>query len=95
MKVATPLGFVLAVASVTLAPAGPLASAAVMVRFGWLTAFPLASRSCTTGCGLSAIPACAVAGGCVLSVSCVADPALKAIVPDVTPVRVPLPKLSV
>ena len=90
MKLAIPLAFVVAVAPLSVTPGGAPVIAADTVTFGSLTAFPLASLSCTTGCGLSATPACAVPAGCVLSVSCVLEPALSAIVADVTPVRVPL-----
>ncbi len=76
MKVAAPLPVVVAAAFVTVAPVGPVATTAVTVTPAWLTALPLASRSCRTGCWSKAAPLCAVADGCVLIVSWVAVPAV-------------------
>src|SRR2546430_17058351 len=75
VKLATPLPFVVAV-SVPPSVPPPVAIAAVTVTPAWLTALPLASRNCTTGCRANATPLCAVADGAVLIVSCVAAPAV-------------------
>src|SRR5439155_616350 len=76
LNVAAPLPVVVAAAFVSVAPVGPVAITAVTVVPAWLTALPFASRSCSTGCGVNATPLCAVAGGGVLIVSCVAVPAV-------------------
>ena len=93
LNVAAPVVPVVAVALLGVAPVG--VTVAVTTSPLWLTGLPLPSRSCATGCWTNATPLCAVAEGWVVSVSCAATPALRATVPDVTPVRVPLPKLSV
>src|SRR5439155_237713 len=76
LTVAAPLPVVVPAAFVSVAPVGPVAITAVTVVPAWLTALPFASRSCSTGCGVNATPLCAVAGGGVLIVSCVAVPAV-------------------
>src|SRR5439155_788221 len=76
LNVAAPLPVVVAAAFVSVAPVGPVAITAVTVVPAWLTALPFASRSCSTGCGVNATPLCAVAGGGVLIVTCVAAPAV-------------------
>src|SRR2546422_820991 len=83
LKVATPF-VVVAVALLGVAPAG--LTVAVTSTPLWLTALPLASRSCTTGCWAKATPLCAVAEGWVVSVSWVAAPAVMVMVPDTTSV---------
>src|SRR5690349_23708139 len=51
VNVAVPLPFVLAVAvPLSVAPVGPDTIAAVTTVPLWLTGFPFASSSCTTGC---------------------------------------------
>jgi hypothetical protein len=65
-----------------VAPAGPDATTAVTVTPAWLAALPAPSRSCTTGCCANATPLWAVADGCVVTLSCVAAPALRVIVPE-------------
>ena len=72
-----------------------MAIAAVTVTPAWLTGFPTPSRSWTTGCCANATPLCAVAEGCVVTVSCVAAPAPRVIVPEVAAVSPEPPKLSV
>src|SRR5437016_47745 len=76
LNVAAPLPVVVAAAFVSVAPVGPVAITAVTVVPAWLTALPLASRSCSTGCWSKATPLCAVADGCVLIVSWVGVPAV-------------------
>src|SRR5947207_8677384 len=73
VKVATPLLFVAAVRVPPSVPP-PVAIAAVTATPVWLTALPLASRRCTTGCWTKASPLCAVADGGVLIVTWVAVP---------------------
>jgi len=50
LKVASPLPTVVAVAFVSVAPAGPDAIVAVTVTPAWFTGLPLASRTWITGC---------------------------------------------
>src|ERR1043166_9053968 len=75
VKRATPLPFVVAVSVPPRLPP-PVAIAAVTVTPVWLTALPLASRSCTTGCCAKATPLWALLDGCVVMLSCVAAPAV-------------------
>src|SRR2546428_231649 len=75
VKPPTPLPSVVAVSVPPSVPA-PVAIAAVTVPPAWLTALPLASRSCTTGCWANGTPFCAVTDGGVVSVAWVAAPAL-------------------
>ena len=76
MKLASPLAFVVAVPPLTVAPAGPPAITAFTVTLAWPFGFPLASRSCTAGCCVKIIPACAATAGCVVSVSWVTSLAI-------------------
>ena len=94
VKLAAPLPFVVAVSVPPRVPP-PVAIAAVTVTWAWLTALPLASRSCTTGCWANATPLCADADGWVVMVSCVGPPASSVIVPEVMAVSPVVPKLSV
>src|SRR5437588_9389 len=75
VKLATPLPFVVAL-SVPPSVPPPVAIAAVTVTWAWLTALPLASRSCTTGCWANATPLCAVLEGWVVRLNWVAAPAV-------------------
>src|SRR5207237_53064 len=71
----------------------PVAIAAVTVTWAWLTALPLASRSCTPGCWANATPLGAVLEGWVVRLNWVAAPAVIVIVvevADVSPVAVKL-----
>src|SRR5713101_7101365 len=74
LKTAAPITHVVAVALVSVAPAGPDAIVAVTTTPGWLTGLPLASCSCTAGCGVNAIPLCALAGAPVAMKSLLAAP---------------------
>jgi len=65
---------VVAVLLLAVAPAG--LTVAVTTTPTVLTALPLASSSCTTGCGANGTPLCAVPEGGVVSTSCVAAPAV-------------------
>src|SRR5947207_14495605 len=73
-KVAAPFDPVVAVLLLAVAPAG--LGVAVTTTPIWLTGFPLASCSCTTGCCCSGAPLCAVLEGGVVSASRVAAPAV-------------------
>src|ERR1051325_6479705 len=75
VKLATPLPFVVAVSVPPRVPP-PVAIVAVTVTPLWLTALPLASRSCTTGCRAKATPLRALLDGSVVMHSCVAAPAV-------------------
>src|SRR2546425_232684 len=81
VKVATPLPSVFLFNDPPTA-ALPAPSPPVALPIYWLTGLPAPSRSCTTGCWANAIPLCAEAEGCVVSVSCVAAPAPTVIVPE-------------
>src|SRR2546427_10770612 len=74
-KLATPLPSGVAV---SVPPSVPrrVAIAAVTTTPAWLTALPDPSRSCTAGCWANATPLCAVADGWVVTLSCVAAPAV-------------------
>jgi len=61
----------------------------------WLTGFPAPSRSWTTGCWANATPLWADVDGWVVTVSCVAAPAPRVIVPELAGVRPVALKLSV
>src|ERR1044071_5085701 len=76
VKVAAPDALVVAVSvPPSVAPEGPEASAAVTTIPDCATAFPDASRTCTTGCGEMGTPLCALADGWVVMVSWLAVPA--------------------
>src|SRR3989442_1100580 len=94
VKLATPPPSVVAV-SVPPSVPPPVAIAAVTTTPAWLTAYPDPSRSCTTGCWAKATPLCAVADGSVVTVNCVAVPAVMVITVELTPVRPVAEKLSV
>src|SRR5438309_4839721 len=74
LNVALPLGSVVAVLLLAVAPAG--LGVAVTTTPLWLTGFPLASCSCTTGCCASGAPLCALLDGGVVITSRVAAPAV-------------------
>src|SRR5436309_9754624 len=74
MKLAAPVGPVVAVALLGVAPAG--LTVAVTTTSAWLTGLLFASCSCTTGCWASAAPLRPLLEGGVVSASCVAGPAL-------------------
>ena len=69
-------------------PPGLVPSAPVTEMLAWATGLPVPSRAWTTIGGARSTPLVPLAGGAVLKVSWVADPALSVIVPLVTPVRV-------
>ena len=73
LNAAAPLAPVVAVALLGVAPAGE--TVAVTVTPLRLTGLPLASATCTTGCGANAKPLCAVLDGGVAKTSFVAGPA--------------------
>src|SRR6266849_11157591 len=84
---AAPVTPVVAVALVSVAPAGPDAIVAVTTTPCWLTGLPLASCSCTAGCGVNAIPLCALAGASVAMKSLLAAPTVMLNALLVWPVR--------
>src|SRR3989454_12197124 len=75
LNVAAPLPTVVAVAFVSVAPAGPVAITAVTVTPAPPAGFPAASRTWITGCCPKAAPLVAVGEGWVVIVSWVAAPA--------------------
>src|SRR5437667_7372592 len=95
LNVAAPLASVVAVALLSVAPAGPEAITAVTGTPAPPAGLPAPSRTWSTGCGVNAAPLVAVAGGWVVIVSCVAVPAPSVIVPEVAGVRLPLSNRSV
>src|SRR5256886_13442276 len=95
LNVAAPLPTVVAVAFVSVAPAGPEAITAVTGTPAPPAGLPAPSRTWSTGCGLNAAPLAAVAGGWVVIVNWVAVPAAGVIVPEVAGVRLPLSNRSV
>src|SRR5205807_2136436 len=74
VNVAAPVGPVVAVLLLTVAPAG--LGVAVTRTPLWLTGLPLASCSWTAGCCASGAPLCAVAEGGVVRTSRAAAPAV-------------------
>src|SRR2546430_10205089 len=74
LNVALPLGSVVAVLLLAVAPAG--FGVAVTTTPPWLTGLPFASWSWTTGCWANGAPLCAVAEGGVVRTSRVAAPAV-------------------
>src|SRR5438093_220660 len=95
LNVAAPLASVVAVALLSVAPAGPEAITAVTTRSAPPAGLPAPSRTWSTGCGLNGAPLPAVGDGWVVIVSCVAVPAPSVIVPEVAGVRGPLSNRSV
>src|SRR5947209_6577362 len=83
LNVAAPLPTVVAVAFVSVAPAGPEAITAVTGTPAPPAGLPAPSRTWSTGCGLNGAPLVAVGGGWVVIVSWVAVPAPSVIVEDV------------
>src|SRR5438128_9381995 len=75
LNVACPLPTVVAVAFVSVAPAGPDAITAVTGTPAPPAGLPAPSRTWSAGCGLNAAPLAAVAGGWVEIVNWVAAPA--------------------
>src|SRR2546426_1030025 len=90
-----PLASVVAVALLTVAPAGPEATTAVPGTPAPPAGLPAPSRTWSTGCCPKAAPLVAVAEGSVVIVSCVAVPAPSVIVLEVAGVRLPLSNRSV
>src|SRR2546430_260236 len=76
LNVAAPLPTVVAVACLSVAPAGPEAITAVTGTPAPPAGLPAPSRTWSTGCGVNAAPLAAVAGGWVVIVSCAAAPAV-------------------
>src|SRR5437773_1886065 len=95
LNVAAPLASVVAVALLSVAPAGPDAITAVTTRSAPPAGLPAPSRTWSTGCGLNGAPLPAVGDGWVVIVSCVAVPAPSVIGPEVAGVRGTLSNRSV
>src|SRR5947208_2485153 len=68
LNVAAPLATVVAVALLSVAPAGPEAITAVTGTPAPPAGLPAPSRTWSTGCGVNAAPLAAVAGGWVVIV---------------------------
>src|SRR2546426_576796 len=75
LNVAAPLPTVVAVAFVSVAPAGPVAITAVTGTPAPPAGLPAPSRTWSTGCCPKAAPLVAVGGGSVVIVSAAAAPA--------------------
>src|SRR2546430_3180822 len=75
LTVAAPLATVVAVALLSVAPAGPDAITAVTGTPAPPAGLPAPSRTWSTGCGVNAAPLAAVGGGSVVIVNWVAAPA--------------------
>src|SRR2546426_12013500 len=75
LNVAAPLPTVVAVAFVSVAPAGPEAITAVTGTPAPPAGLPAPSRTWSTGCGVNAAPLAAVGEGSVVIVSVAAAPA--------------------
>src|SRR5256884_519972 len=90
LNVAAPLASVVAVALLSVAPAGPDAITAVTTRSAPPAGLPAPSRTWSTGCGLNAAPLVAVGEGSVVIVSWVAVPAPSVIVPVLPALGAPL-----
>src|SRR5438552_19210401 len=95
LNVAAPFATVVAVALLSVAPAGPEAITAVTGTPAPPAGLPAPSRTWSTGCGLSGAPLVAVGEGSVVIVSWVAVPAPSVMVHDVAGVRLPLSNISV
>src|SRR5437667_12638888 len=76
LNVAAPLASVVAVALLSVAPAGPEAITAVTGTPAPPAGLPAPSRTWSTGCGVNAAPLVAVGEGWVVIVSWVAVPAV-------------------
>src|SRR5947209_18685725 len=87
LNVAAPLPTVVAVAFVSVAPAGPEAITAVTGTPAPPAGLPAPSRTWSTGCGVSAAPLAAVGEGSVVIVSVAAAPAAIVYPVLVAPVR--------
>src|SRR5207247_4729816 len=87
LNVAAPLATVVAVALLSVAPAGPDAITAVTGTPAPPTALPAASRTWSTGCRSNGAPLVAVGDGSVVIVSWVAVSALSVIVPRLAALR--------
>src|SRR5256885_10879598 len=81
LTVAAPLPTVVAVALLSVAPAGPEAITAVTGTPAPPAGLPAPSRTWSAGCGVNAAPLAAVAGGSVVIVNWVAVPAPRGIIP--------------
>src|SRR2546426_3079045 len=90
LNVAAPLASVIAVALLSVAPAGPEAITAVTGTPAPPAGLPAPSRTWSTGCGPNAAPLVAVGEGWVVVWSSVAVPAPRATVAGVAGVRPPL-----
>src|SRR5436309_15015889 len=95
VNVAAPLASVVAVALLSVAPAGPDAITAVTTRSAPPAGLPAPSRTWSTGCGLNGAPLVAVGDGSVVIVSWVAVPAPSVVGPEVAGARPPLSNRSV
>src|SRR3989442_14095421 len=95
LNVAAPLPTVVAVAFVSVAPAGPVAITAVTGTPAPPAGLPAPSRTWSTGCWPKAAPLVAVGEGWVVIVSVVAAPAPIVNPPQVAPVRPAAPDRSV
>src|SRR2546425_789713 len=82
LNVAAPLPTVVAVAFVSVAPAGPVAITAVTGTPAPPAGLPAPSRTWSTGCCPKAAPLVAVGEGWVVIVSWVAVPAPSVVVPE-------------
>src|SRR5439155_1753676 len=95
LNVAAPLASVVAVALLSVAPAGPEAITAVTARSAPPAGLPAPSRTWSTGCGLNGVPLPAV-GDCPARLATgLAAPAPSVIGPDVAALRGPLSNRSV
>src|ERR1019366_6586617 len=94
-NVATPRALVTTLVAPPSVPPAPVAITAVTVKPAWLTAFPAASRSWSTGCCANTIPFAGAAEGCVVSVSCGVPDAVTVTALDVAPMSTPELKFSV
>src|SRR5437667_5740814 len=83
LNVAAPLASVVAVALLSVAPAGPDAITAVTGTPAPPAGLPAPSRTWSTGCGVNAAPLAAVGEGSVGIVGWVAAPAPSVMVADV------------
>src|SRR5438128_11816272 len=95
LNVAAPLPTVVAVAFVSVAPAGPVAITAVTGTPAPPAGLPAPSRTWSTGCCPKAAPLAAVGEGSVVIVSGAAAPAAIVNPPDVAAVRPAPPARSV
>src|SRR5438552_9699541 len=89
LDLAAPLATVVAVALLSVAPAGPEAITAVTGTPAPPAGLPAPSRTWSTGCGLNGAPLVAVGEGWVVIVSWVAVPAPSVTVAEVAGARPP------